>query len=77
MEGLEEPLKAKKRRESRQGKMNIQWKIFSSPETKLELALLYEQFADLDDYIYNLLCIVFHNFSGVCCHVNMLTTFCI
>jgi hypothetical protein len=51
MEGLEEPLKAKKRRESRQGKMNLEWKIFFSPEIKLELALLYEQFADIDDYI--------------------------
>lgn len=51
MEGLEEPLKAKKRRESRQGNMNIQWRIFFSPETKLELALLYKKFADLDDYI--------------------------
>jgi hypothetical protein len=29
MEGLEEPLKAKKRRESRQGKMSINWKTFS------------------------------------------------
>jgi len=34
MEGLEEPLKAKKRRESRQGKMNIQWKIFPSPQMR-------------------------------------------
>jgi hypothetical protein len=53
MEGLEEPLKAKKRRESRQGKMNAQWKIFFSPEIKLELALLYKELADLDDHMYN------------------------
>jgi hypothetical protein len=29
MEGLEEPLKAKKRRESRQGKISLNWKTFA------------------------------------------------